>query len=51
MGFASALNEVGIPPNRFAEAVLTFNIGVELGQITIILLVFGLIILPLGKTN
>jgi hypothetical protein len=51
MGFASALNEVGIPPDSFAEAVLTFNIGVELGQITIIMLVFGLIILPFGKTN
>jgi hypothetical protein len=49
MGFASALNEVGIPPNRFAETVVMFNIGVELGQISIILLVFGLIILPFGK--
>ncbi len=49
LGFASALNEVGIPPNRFTEAVITFNIGVELGQITIILLVFGLIIIPFGK--
>jgi hypothetical protein len=49
MGFASALNEVGIPPDRFVETVVTFNIGVELGQMCIILIVFGLIILPFGK--
>ena len=49
MGFASALNEVGIPPNKFSEAVLTFNVGVELGQVTIIALVFALIIVPFGK--
>ena len=49
MGFASALNEVGIPPNKFGEAVLTFNVGVELGQITIIALVFALIIVPFAK--
>ena len=51
LGFASALNEVGIPPDRFGEAVLSFNIGVELGQVTIIALVFSLIILPLSKKN
>ena len=51
MGFASALNEVGIPPNMFAEAVLTFNIGVELGQMSIIIAVFALIIIPLGRKN
>ena len=49
MGFASALNDVGIPPGNFAEAVLSFNIGVELGQVTIILLAFGLIIFPFGR--
>ena len=49
MGFASALSQVGIPPNNFLITVLSFNIGVEIGQVIIILLVFGLIILPLGK--
>src|SRR5215471_6632793 len=51
MGFASALNEVGIPPDRFVEAVLTFNVGVELGQMAIILVVFGLIITPFSKAK
>lgn len=46
MGFASALNEIGLPPDRFFTSILSFNLGVELGQITIIALVFGLIILP-----
>ena len=49
MGFASALNEIGLPRNKFGLSILSFNVGVELGQITIILLMFGLIIIPLGK--
>lgn len=49
MGFASSLNEIGLPRNKFGLSILSFNIGVELGQVTIILLMFALIILPLGK--
>ncbi len=51
MGFASALNEIGIPPNQFITTIISFNIGVELGQIAVILLVFALIIVPFGKWN
>jgi hypothetical protein len=49
LGFASALNEVGIPPNQFVTTIISFNVGVELGQIIVILLVFAFIILPFGK--
>lgn len=49
MGFASSLNEIGLPRNKFFLSVLSFNAGVELGQITIILLVFMLIIRPFGS--
>ncbi len=49
LGFASALNSVGLPQNKFFTSVIAFNVGVEIGQITIILLVFGLIVIPLGK--
>lgn len=49
MGFASALNEVGLPRNNFYTSILSFNAGVELGQVTIILLAFLLIINPLGR--
>jgi len=49
MGFASSLNEIGLPRNKFLVSILSFNVGVELGQITIILAVFLLIVLPLGN--
>lgn len=49
LGFASALNSVGLPQTKFFTSVISFNIGVELGQIMVILLVFGLIIIPFGK--
>jgi len=49
MGFASSLNEIGLPRNNFFASILSFNAGVELGQITIILGVFLLILLPLSK--
>lgn len=49
MGFASALNEIGLPRNQFFLSIFSFNVGVELGQVTIIALMFALIIIPLGK--
>jgi len=49
MGFASALNEVGLPRNNFLTSIIAFNLGVEIGQIAIIALVFGLIVTPFGK--
>ncbi len=49
LGFASSLNEIGLPRNKFALSIISFNIGVELGQITIILAVFGLLVIPFGK--
>jgi hypothetical protein len=49
LGFASALNEIGLPPNQFFTSILSFNLGVEIGQIAIIALVYLFIILPFGK--
>ncbi|MDQ2719914.1 MAG: HupE/UreJ family protein [Bacteroidota bacterium] len=49
MGFASALNEIGLPRNKFFTSIFSFNVGVEIGQIIIISLVFLLIITPFGK--
>lgn len=49
MGFASALNEIGLPRNKFFTSIFSFNAGVELGQISVITLVFLLLILPFGK--
>ena len=49
LGFASSLNEIGLPPNKFFTSILSFNIGVELGQITVIAAIFTLLIIPFRK--
>lgn len=36
LGFAGALKEIGLPQNHLAVALLTFNIGVELGQLLVV---------------
>jgi hypothetical protein len=41
-GFASVLMEVGLPQQRIIPALIGFNIGVELGQIVIVLGLIGL---------
>jgi hypothetical protein len=43
LGFASVLNEIGLPRDQFAVSLISFNVGVELGQILIIALVFAFI--------
>jgi HupE / UreJ protein len=43
MGFAGALSEVGLPQNRFFNALFCFNIGVEIGQIAILLTAWWLV--------
>ncbi|MBF8285188.1 MAG: hypothetical protein HW378_4103 [Anaerolineales bacterium] len=44
-GFASALNEVGLPPSAIPVALLFFNVGVEVGQLLFIASVFAIIAL------
>jgi hypothetical protein len=36
LGFAGVLRELGLPRDEFLTALLTFNAGVEIGQLTII---------------
>ena len=36
MGFASALSNLGLPPNSYFTSLIMFNLGVELGQVTVI---------------
>lgn len=43
MGFASALNEIGLPKNEFFVALIGFNFGVEVAQVTIILICYTFI--------
>lgn len=40
LGFASILAEFGMPKNDFALALISFNIGIEFGQLAIITLAF-----------
>ncbi len=39
-GFAAALSEIGLPQTEKLSALLFFNIGVEIGQLAIVLAVF-----------
>jgi hydrogenase/urease accessory protein HupE len=43
-GFASALQEIGLPANAIVPALAAFNIGVEIGQIVIVALIFPLLL-------
>jgi len=49
LGFASALNEIGLPRNKFYTSIFSFNAGVELGQIAVIMMVFAILIIPFRK--
>ena len=40
LGFAGVLSDFGMPPNAFATALISFNVGVELGQLAVILVAY-----------
>ena len=42
MGFASALGQLGLPQNGYLTSLIMFNLGVELGQLSVILAAFFL---------
>lgn len=43
MGFAGVLTDLGLPQDEFVNGLITFNVGVELGQITVILIAWLLV--------
>jgi hydrogenase/urease accessory protein HupE len=43
LGFAGVLIELGLPRNEFLTALITFNVGVELGQLTVITAAFAIV--------
>ncbi|MBV2360941.1 HupE/UreJ family protein [Thalassococcus sp. CAU 1522] len=43
LGFASVLGEFGLPQGQFIAALIGFNIGVEIGQLTVIAVAFLLV--------
>ena len=51
LGFAGALREIGLPRSRFLPALLSFNLGVETGQLTILAVALGAVGLWAGKRS
>lgn len=51
LGFASVLSDFGMPDYAFTTALISFNVGVELGQLTIITSAFLLVGYWFGKKN
>lgn len=43
LGFAGALKDIGLPQSHLPLALLTFNVGVEIGQLLMVLLVYLLV--------
>lgn len=51
MGFANSLAQLGLPQNAYLSSLLMFNAGVELGQVTIILLAYFLMAKWFGEKS
>lgn len=51
IGFASVLSDFGMPDGAFAVALISFNVGVELGQIALIAIAFFTVSLWFGKLD
>jgi len=49
LGFAGALSSLGLPQNAYFLSLIMFNAGVELGQLTVILLAFFVLAKWFGK--
>tara|TARA_E500000081_G_scaffold146843_1_gene170369 strand:+ start:1964 stop:2710 length:747 start_codon:yes stop_codon:yes gene_type:complete len=43
LGFAALLSQYGLPKNNFISLLLAFNVGVELGQLAVLLIAFILV--------
>jgi hypothetical protein len=50
LGFASVLRDLGLPESQYALSLLSFNIGVELGQLSVIAIAFAFL-LPVMKKS
>jgi hypothetical protein len=49
MGFAGVLNDIGLPRSEFVPALLSFNAGVECGQLAVIFTAFLLLGMPFRR--
>ncbi len=51
LGFASVLGEFGLPSDQFIPALLGFNVGVEVGQLTVVALAAILVALAVSAAR
>lgn len=49
LGFAGALRSIGLPQTHLPAALLSFNVGVELGQLAVVLVAYVLVRLPIPQ--
>jgi len=49
LGFAGALNSIGLPQSHLPVALLTFNVGVEIGQLMTVLVAYAVVHLPISR--
>jgi hypothetical protein len=49
LGFAGALKDIGLPQSHLPMALLSFNVGVELGQLLTVLVAFLLVSVPFPR--
>ena len=48
-GFADVLSEIGLPRSEFVPALLSFNAGVECGQLAVIFTAFLMLGMPFRR--
>jgi len=48
LGFAGALNSIGLPQSHLPVALLAFNLGVEIGQLMTVLVAYAVVRLPIS---
>lgn len=49
LGFAGALKDIGLPQSHLPLALLTFNVGVELGQLLMVGVAYAAVRLPIAQ--
>ena len=49
LGFAALLTEYGLPKDNFISMLLAFNLGVEFGQLAVLVIAFVLIKMIMKK--
>ena len=49
LGFAGALQSIGLPQRHLTVALFTFNLGVEIGQLMTVLVAYALTRLPVSR--